>query len=105
VVNFTPRTLHSKGKGSWYPLNRRMGEPQIRSGRSGEENSQPLPRLEPPIIQPVAQRYTTELSRYAHNFYIQIYLSIFVLYCLVCVFLVQQNVVYIDSEVNGEFRM
>jgi hypothetical protein len=27
------------------------------------ENSQPLPRLEAPIIQPVAQRYTTELSR------------------------------------------
>jgi hypothetical protein len=25
--------------------------------------SQPLPGLEPPIIQPVAQRYTTELSR------------------------------------------
>jgi hypothetical protein len=25
-------------------------------------NSQPLPGLEPPIIQPVAQRYTTELS-------------------------------------------
>jgi hypothetical protein len=32
--------------------------------RSGEEkNSYPLPRLEPPIIQSVAQRYTTELSR------------------------------------------
>jgi hypothetical protein len=28
-----------------------------------EKNSQPLPGLEPPIIQPVAQRYTTELSR------------------------------------------
>jgi hypothetical protein len=25
------------------------------------KNSQPLPGLEPPIIQPVAQRYTTEL--------------------------------------------
>jgi hypothetical protein len=25
--------------------------------------SRPLPGLEPPIIQPVAQRYTTELSR------------------------------------------
>jgi hypothetical protein len=25
---------------------------------------QRLPRLEPPIIQPVAQRYTTELSRF-----------------------------------------
>jgi hypothetical protein len=33
-------------------------------GRGDEEkNFQPLPRLEPPIIQPVAQRYITELSR------------------------------------------
>jgi hypothetical protein len=39
--------------------------PQSRSGRSGgeEKNSQPLPGLEPPIIQPVAQHYTTELTR------------------------------------------
>jgi hypothetical protein len=38
-------------------LDRRLG------GRGGEEkNSQSLPGLEPPIIQPVAQRYTTEIS-------------------------------------------
>jgi hypothetical protein len=44
-------------------MDRRMGGPQSRSGRGGEEiNSQPLSGLEPPIIQPVAQRYTTELS-------------------------------------------
>jgi hypothetical protein len=43
-----------------YPFDRL----QSWSGRGGEEkNSQPLPGLEPPIIQPVAQRYTTELSR------------------------------------------
>jgi hypothetical protein len=37
---------------------------QSRSGCRGEEkNSQPLPGLELPIIQPVAQRYTAELSR------------------------------------------
>jgi hypothetical protein len=36
------------------------------SGRGGEEkNSQPLPGLEPPVIQLVAQRYTTELCRYS----------------------------------------
>jgi hypothetical protein len=34
------------------------------SGRGGKEkNYQLLPGLEPPIIQPVAQPYTTELSR------------------------------------------
>jgi hypothetical protein len=64
VVSFTPRPLYLQGKNSWCRLNRRLSGLQNRSGRSGEEkNFQPLPRLEPPIIQPVAQRYTTELSR------------------------------------------
>jgi hypothetical protein len=46
-----------------YPFDRRLGELQSRSGRGGEEKySQPLPGLEPPIIQSVVQRYTTELS-------------------------------------------
>jgi len=45
-------------------LDRRLGGPQSRSGRGGEEkNSQPLPGIEHPIIQPVAQGNTTELSR------------------------------------------
>jgi hypothetical protein len=51
------------GKSLRYPLDRRPGGPQSRSGRGGEEkNSQPLPRLEPPVMQPVAQRSTTELT-------------------------------------------
>jgi hypothetical protein len=54
----------SQGKSPWYLLDRRLGGPQSQSGRGGKEkNSQPLPGLEYPIIQPVAQRYTTELSR------------------------------------------
>jgi hypothetical protein len=58
-VNFTPRPLYPQRKSPWYPLDRTLGGPQSRSGRGGEEkNSQPLPGLEPPII----QRYTTELS-------------------------------------------
>jgi len=37
---------------------------QSRSGRGGgEKNSQPLPGINLPIIQPVAQRYTAELCR------------------------------------------
>jgi len=56
VVSFTPRQLYFQGKIPWYPLYRRLGGPQSRSGRGGEEkNSQLLPGLEPPIIQPVAQ--------------------------------------------------
>jgi hypothetical protein len=58
------RPLYPQGKSPCYPLDRRLGGAQSRSGLGGEEkNSQPLPRLEPPIIQPLAQRYTTELSR------------------------------------------
>jgi hypothetical protein len=64
VVSFTIRLLYPQGKSPWYPLDRRLGGPQSRSGHSGEEkNSQSLSGLEPPIIQTVAQRYTTELSR------------------------------------------
>jgi hypothetical protein len=64
VVSFTPRPLYPQGKSPWYPLDRRMGGPQSRSGCNGEEkNFQPLPGLEPPIIEPVVQRWTTEFSR------------------------------------------
>jgi len=52
VVNFTPQPLYPNGKSPWYPLDRRLGEPQGQSGCGGEEkNSQLLPVFEPPIIQ------------------------------------------------------
>jgi hypothetical protein len=58
VVSFMPLPLYLQGKSPWYPLERRLDGPQNRSGRGVEEkNSQPLPGLEPPIIQLVAQRY------------------------------------------------
>jgi hypothetical protein len=42
---------------------RRLGGPQSQSGHGPEEkNSQPLLGLEPLIIQPIAQHYTTELT-------------------------------------------
>jgi hypothetical protein len=64
MVSFAPRPLHPQEKSPWYPLDMSLAGPQSRSERGGEEkNSQPLPRLEPPIIQPVAQSYTTELYR------------------------------------------
>jgi hypothetical protein len=70
MVSFTPRPLYLQRKSPWYPLERRLGGPQSRSGRGGEEkNSQPLPGFEPPIIQPVVQRYTTELSRLHYRWY------------------------------------
>jgi hypothetical protein len=64
VVSFKLRPFYPQRKRPWYPLDRRLDGPQNRSGRGGEEkNSQPLPGLEHSIIQPIAQRYTTELSR------------------------------------------
>jgi hypothetical protein len=55
------------GKSPWYPLNRGLGGPQSQYRHSGEDkNSQPLLRLEPPIIQPIAQSYT-ELSQLAQR--------------------------------------
>jgi hypothetical protein len=57
----------SPGKKPLFTLDRKLDGPQNQSGRGGEEkNSQPLPGLEPPIIQAVAQRYTTELSQFLH---------------------------------------
>jgi hypothetical protein len=49
---------------------RRLGGPQNRSWHRGEKNSQPLAGLEIPIMQPIAQRYTTKLSRLFHSSYI-----------------------------------
>jgi hypothetical protein len=64
VVSSTPRPLYPQGKSSWYPLDRRLGGPRSRSGHGGEKkNSQPLPGLNPSIIHPVAQSYTTEVTQ------------------------------------------
>jgi len=57
-----PATL-PPGKEPLVPIGLEAECAQSRSGRGEEKNSQPLPRLEPPNIQPVAQRYTTELFR------------------------------------------
>jgi hypothetical protein len=65
-VSFTPRPPYFQGKNPWYPIDRRLGGLQSRSGRGGEEkNSQPLPGLELPSIQPVAQRCNTKKNNSA----------------------------------------
>jgi hypothetical protein len=57
VISFRPQPLYPHGNSPWYPLFRSMGGHQSRSGRGGEE------KIPSPIIQPIAQRYTTELSQ------------------------------------------
>jgi len=63
-VQFHAPAALPPGKSPCYPLDIRLGGPQRRSGRSGDQiNSKPLPGLESPIIKSVAQLYTAELSR------------------------------------------
>jgi hypothetical protein len=48
VVSFTLRPLYTRGNGPQHPLDRGLGGPQSRSGRSGGEKSfLPLPGIEP----------------------------------------------------------
>jgi hypothetical protein len=51
VVSFTARLLYPQGKSPWYPLDRRLGGPQSRSGRAGGEKNSPHPPP-PPQIEP-----------------------------------------------------
>jgi hypothetical protein len=49
VVSFIPRPLYPQGKISRYPLDRRLGGPQSRSGHGGEETNSRLPLgVDPP---------------------------------------------------------
>jgi hypothetical protein len=43
MVRFKNRPLYHQGKSPWYPLDRRLGGPQSRSGRGGEEKNSQLP--------------------------------------------------------------
>jgi hypothetical protein len=51
VVSFTPLTLLPRWHSRHYPLERRLGEPQTRSGRYGDEkNPLTLPEIEPRLL-------------------------------------------------------
>jgi hypothetical protein len=56
VVSFTPRLLYPPGKSPWYPLERRLGEPQSRRRENfwSYRNS----NSDPSVAQPVASRCT-----------------------------------------------
>jgi hypothetical protein len=76
VVSFTTQPLYSQGKSPWYPLDRRLGGPQSRSGCCGEEkNSQPPPGIEPrcssqqPVSIPTELPGLSLLQAYKRSFY------------------------------------
>jgi hypothetical protein len=50
--------VYLQGNSPWYPLDRRLGRPQSRSGRGGEEKNFRESNPRTPIVQPIAQRYT-----------------------------------------------
>jgi hypothetical protein len=52
VVSFTLRPLYSWGKSPWYPLGRKLGGPQNRSGLRGEEE----------VLEPSGTRTSTSRS-------------------------------------------
>jgi hypothetical protein len=60
VVSFTPMPLYPRGKSLRYPLDRRLGGPQSRSGRLREEKIRHCrdSNSDPSVIQPVVSRYT-----------------------------------------------
>jgi hypothetical protein len=61
VVRFTRRPLYSRGRSLRYPLDRRLGGPQSRSGRCGEEKILDPTGTRTPtplVVQPVVSRYT-----------------------------------------------
>jgi len=45
MASFTPRTLYPQGKNPLYPLDRRLGGPQSRSGSGDEDKKFPVPAL------------------------------------------------------------
>jgi hypothetical protein len=54
VVSFTARPLPPRAQSSWYPLDRRLGGPQSRSGRGGKRKIPTPTGTRTPIVQPVA---------------------------------------------------
>jgi hypothetical protein len=64
MVSFTARLLYPQGKSSCYPLDRGgwLGPRASLDAVVKRKIPSPCRDSNPPIIQPVAQRYTTELS-------------------------------------------
>jgi hypothetical protein len=68
AVSFTPNPLQPWGNSHQYPLDRRLGERQSRSGQLGEYSWTYQGLISDPLgVQPIASRYTgyaTEAPQY-----------------------------------------
>jgi hypothetical protein len=58
VVSFTPLPLYPRGKSSRYPLDRRLGGPQSRSGQRGEEKVLDPTGTRTPALRSSGHHYT-----------------------------------------------
>jgi hypothetical protein len=58
MVSFTPRPLYPRRKGTRYPLYRRLGGPQSRSGQHGKEKILDPTGTDPSVVQPIASGNT-----------------------------------------------
>jgi hypothetical protein len=58
IFSFTPRSLYARGNRLRYTLYRRLGGPQSRSGRCGEETNLTPAGNQTPAVQPVARCHT-----------------------------------------------
>jgi hypothetical protein len=76
VVSFTPLPLYPRGKSPRYPLDRRLGEPQSRSGPCEQEKNLALPGIEPGPELPNHFLFTTHQSFY-HRRYVMREWSVF----------------------------
>jgi hypothetical protein len=81
VVSFTPRPLYPQVTSPWHSFDRRLGGPQNRSGRGGEEkNSQLPPGIEPYNPDRPARSLVTiptELSKLVYyNEYFNLFLAV-----------------------------
>jgi hypothetical protein len=56
VINFTPLPLYPRGNSLRSPLDRKLGEPQSRCERYGEEKHLPLPGIEARFLSRAARR-------------------------------------------------
>jgi hypothetical protein len=83
VVSFTPRPLYPRGKSPRYTLDRRLGGPQSRSGRRGEENLLPRNFLEGRIIRKNVRHYINQhaiacilLTRFCSVLHVYLYTTL-----------------------------